>query len=89
MSVTKIYSCVDCQATITAEGPTVESVSFDAKSVLCQRCDPDYSSLRDNKYHECTSLGHQNKLHRGDYSEGPGGVLTCPACNKTIGKFRQ
>jgi hydrogenase maturation factor HypF (carbamoyltransferase family) len=43
--------CADCGLRIIVDGPEDVVQGIIAEPVLCQRCDPDYSSLTDNKYH--------------------------------------
>jgi len=43
---TKEYQCQDCGIRIVVEGDLVP-----AEPILCQRCDPAFASLLDNKHH--------------------------------------
>lgn len=43
----KEYRCSDCGIKIVVEGKDF----IPAEPILCQRCDPAYDCLADNKYH--------------------------------------
>jgi hypothetical protein len=48
----KTYYCDECEFPIVITGSKVSDFPGKGEKVLCQKCDPGFASLRDNKHHK-------------------------------------
>lgn len=53
--MTKEYNCADCGIKITIESRNEADFPKDDEKILCQKCDPAFAELLDNKHHRRAS----------------------------------
>lgn len=52
MEIERVVHCTDCGVKITISASRKEDLPHDDEKILCQKCDPGFASLLDNKYHK-------------------------------------
>lgn len=63
------YHCTECGRPIVIEGrpDQMPDMGKEGEPLLCQRCDPAFSSLLDNKHHQAVKDEYRKRWEEGGF----------------------